>query len=128
MEFHYERVPRWIYIVGAAGTPIAGIIAGPWAALGFALGAIGSWWNYAHLVKAVTTLTRSAAEQTAPGAGRMVAGLFLRIAVVGGGAIVILKYSKVNLMALLVGLFASCIAICVEILYELLWSTSTKSG
>jgi hypothetical protein len=126
MEFNYERVPRLILVVGAIGTPVAGFIGGALASAVFALGVLGSWWNYSYLVKAVTTLTSAAAGQTSP-SGRIVAGLFLRFLVLGAGAIVILKYSRPSLIPLLVGLLASFIAICLEIVYELLWK-STKSG
>src|SRR5277367_1244998 len=37
-EFNYRRVPRWILIVGAAGTVIAGILRGITGASGFAIG------------------------------------------------------------------------------------------
>ena len=127
MNLDLNRITRWIVAVGLIGTPIAGLVAGPWSALGFGAGAFGSWWNYLYLRKAVASLAFAAAAQTNSGSARMVAGLFLRFLVLGVGSIVILKYSKTSLVALLVGLFASVIAIGLEIVYELLWK-STKSG
>ncbi len=128
MTFQYDRVPRWIVGIGAIGTPVTGIVDGPMAALGFALGVAGSWWNYRGLVKTVTGLTSAAAAGGSPNVVGMVGGLFLRLVILGAAAIAILKYSKISLVALLVGLFASMIAICLEITYELLWAKSTKSG
>ena len=127
MDFRYQRVPQWIAVVAAVGVPIAGIAAGPWGALGFALGAAGSWWNYASLVKIVNALAQAAVDQKAPRMGGLLANLFLRMAVLAFGSIAILKYSKISLPASMVGLFASCLGIGLEISYELLWK-STKSG
>jgi hypothetical protein len=128
MDFQHERVPRWILVVGAVGTPIAGIYAGPLGALGFFLGAAGSWWNYKHLQRVVKELAIAAAERKSPNGARLALGVFLRLLVVGGLAIVILTYTKVRPVAFLVGLFASCFAIILEILYENVWGNSTKSG
>lgn len=115
-------------MVAAAGTLISGIAWGPLAALGFALGSAGSWWNYRQLHRVVKALATAAETGTAPPTGRIVLGLLVRLLAVGGGALVILRYSKVSLIALLVGLFASCIAIGLEISYELIWEKSTNSG
>jgi hypothetical protein len=122
-----ERIPRWIVVIGLIGTPVAGLLAGPWSALAFAAGAAGSWWNFRYLQGAVGLLAKAAAAQTSPGSARIVAGMFARLLVLAIGSIVILRYSKSSLIALLTGLFASCLAILLEILYELLWK-STKSG
>jgi hypothetical protein len=131
MNFNYERVPRWILAVTVIGTPIAGITAGPWGALGFLLGSLGSWWNFTNLVRAVKALARAAieqqsAEQQSAAPTRAVMGLLLRFFLLAAAVLVILKYSKISLIALLVGLFASCIAIALELVYETVWST--KSG
>jgi hypothetical protein len=127
MTFQYQRVPRVVIAIVAIGTPTALILAGPLSALGFALGGAASLWNYNHLVKSVTGLTAAAASRTDPGTARLLAGFLLRLAVLGGGAIVILKYSRINPIALLAGLFAAFIAIGLELTYELLWK-SAKSG
>ncbi len=122
-----DRVPRWIAAIGLIGTPVAGLWAGPASAFAFAAGTAGSWWNYRYLRRALASLAAAAAAQTAPSSTRLVAGVFLRFLVLGVGSIVILRYSRTSLIALLIGLFASCIAVFVEIAYELLWK-STKSG
>ncbi len=127
MIFDYHRVPHIILAIALIGTPAALILAGPLAALGFALGAAASWWNYAHLVKSVTSLTSAAATQTNPPTARLLGGFFVRLIVLGGGAIVILRYSKISPIALFAGLFAFCYAIGLELAYELLWKNA-KSG
>ena len=127
MNLNLERIPRWIVFIGCAGMPIAGLLAGPWGALGFAAGAAGSWWNYRYLKRAVASLAEAAAAQTSPGSAGLITGLFARFLLLGAGSIVILKYSKTSLIALLAGLFAPCLAVFLEILYELIWK-STKSG
>jgi hypothetical protein len=125
MNFQHQRVPRVIVWVGAVGTPIAGIFAGPWGALGYLLGAAASWWNYTHLQRVVKQLADAAAQGKSFNSASMAAGVFLRLALVGGGAIVILTFTKIQPIPLLVGLFASMIAIAIEIVYELLWSTNS---
>ena len=52
--------------------------------------------------------------------------MFIRLALLVAVVLVILKYSKVSVIALGIGLFTACAAICVEIIRELLWTT--KSG
>jgi hypothetical protein len=126
MNFRHERVPRLILWVGALGTPLAGIAAGPWGSLGYLLGAAASWWNYTHLQGVVKQLADAAAQGKPFNSTRMAAGVFVRLLLVGGVAIVILAFTRIRPVPLLVGLFASMIAIVIEILSELLWST--KSG
>jgi hypothetical protein len=110
------------------GTPIAGILSGPLGALGFLIGAAGSWWNYNHLQRVVKELATAAAEQKSPNGLTLALGIFVRLLAVGGLAIVILTFTKIRPIALLVGLFSSCFAIILEILFENVWGTSTKSG
>ena len=126
MTFHYERVPRLILAVAAIGTPIAGWTAGPWGALGFAIGAIGSWWNFKQLVQVVQALAHAAVEGQSASPTRAVLGLLVRFLLLAAIVLVILKYSKISLIALLVGLFASTVAIALELIYESVWTT--KSG
>ncbi len=127
MTIATERIPRWIIAIGVIGTPLFGVLAGTWSGLAFAAGAAGSWWNFRYLQRAVAELAEAAVTQSTPSTARIVGGLLTRLLVLGLGSIVILKYSKTSLIALLAGLFASLVAVFVEILYGLLWK-STKSG
>lgn len=126
MQFRYERVPRWIGFVTVTGTVISGLTTGLLGAAGFALGALGSWWNYQGLVDVVQALARAAVEQKASGTNRAVFRLMFRFFVVAAAILAILKYSRISVIALLVGLFTACIAIALELIYEVVWST--KSG
>ncbi len=128
LNFRYERVPRWIGLVGLVGIPIAAIAQGLPGALGFAVGAAGSWWNYDQLQKVVKSLAVAAEQGNSPPPVRIVLAMFARLCVVAAAALVILKYSKSSLIGLLVGLFAACIAIGLELFYEIVWAKSTKSG
>ncbi len=128
LDFRYERVPRWIALVGIVGIPVAAVTQGLPGALGFAAGAAGSWWNYDQLQRVVKALAQAAAQGNSPAPLRTILGLFARLFVVAGVALVILRYSKASLIGLLVGLFASCIAIGLELFYEIVWAKSTKSG
>jgi hypothetical protein len=128
-EFQFNRVPRLIVIIGAAGMVFFLFTKGPLDALICGLGAAGSWWNYRHLVTTTGWLV-TAAAQGGPGPGivRLAGGIFLRFAIVAGGALAILEYSRNSLIPLFVGLFASFIGLGLEIVYELVWKKPTNSG
>ena len=129
MEFRFNRVPRIIVFVGIAGTLYFLITGGPIAAVACALGAAGSWWNYRHLVSTTGWLVNAATPHgERPGTVRLVGGMFLRFAIVAGGALAILVYSRNSLIPLFVGLFASFIGVVLEIIYELVWIRPTNSG
>jgi hypothetical protein len=133
MEFQFRRVPRWIVAVGIAGALYSLITRGPLAALICALGAAGSWWNYLHLVNATTWIVTSASQPAGQAMGgfgivRAMGGMFLRFAIVAGGALAILEYSRNSLIPLFLGLFASFIGVGLEIVYELVWKKNTTSG
>jgi hypothetical protein len=128
MVFQFRRVPRWIVAVGVGGTIYSLITRGPLAGLVCAVGAAGSWWNYRHLVNATTSVVNNAASGGGTGVVWAVGGMFLRFAIVAGGALAILEYSRTNLIPLFLGLFASFIGVGLEIIYELVWTKNTTSG
>jgi hypothetical protein len=129
MEFQFNRVPRLIVIVGVAGAIYCLLTRGPLAAAICALGAAGSWWNYRHLVSTTGWIVTAAAQGgSATGTFRLVGGIFLRFAIVAGGALAILEYSRNSLIPLFLGLFASFIGVGLEIVYELVWKKPTNSG
>jgi hypothetical protein len=129
MEFQFNRVPRLIVLVGVAGAIYFLLTRGPLAALICAFGAAGSWWNYRHLVSTTGWIVTAAAQGgSSTGTFRLVGGIFLRFAIVAGGALAILEYSRNSLIPLFVGLFASFIGVGLEIAYELVWKKPTNSG
>ena len=112
-----ERISRLMFALGAGGILMAWAWRGwTWGA-GFALGAVASWLNYRWLKNVVDTLTGRKAKSN-----HMLAFAGLRYLLLGGGAYVILRYSKISVAATLVGLFVSAAAVITEILIELLYA------
>lgn len=112
-----ERIARLMFALGAGGTLAAwGWRGWEWGA-GFALGSGASWLNYRWLKNIVDTLAgrRPKSKRVAILAG-------LRYLLLGGGAYVILRYSKISVAAALAGLFVSAAAVIIEILIELLYA------
>src|SRR5579885_1225018 len=112
-----QRISKLMFALAVAGTAGVWLWRGwTWGA-GFAVGATASWLNYRWLKNIVDTLAgrRPASRRVA-----MLAGL--RYFLLGGGAYVILKYSKINASAVLTGLFVSAAAVIIEILIELLYA------
>lgn len=106
------RVSRTIAIIGCAGA-IAGFAWKGWrVGVGFLLGAAAAWLNFRWLKGFVAGL--------GPGAKPGVSAIFFafRYIVLAAGAYVILKYSELNLPAVLTGLFAPLAAVIVEILIQ----------
>jgi len=113
------RIGKAMLLFGVAGVIVAWLWRGPASGAGFALGSLASWFNFRWLKQVVFTLgSQRARPQTAVKLG-------LRYLLLGGGAYVILKYSSVNQLAALIGLFVSAAAVIVEILFELFYGSRT---
>jgi len=113
------RLPKWIFVLGLAGTPIAGQFFGLPAALGYLLGAAGAYVNFRLIERFVDRLGRLATGgQGAPRTRGI--GLFLQFLGLVTGAFVILKVSRLNVVAALCGFLVFPAAALLEILYELL--------
>jgi small-conductance mechanosensitive channel len=112
-----ERIARLMVALGGGGTVAAWAWRGWTWGGGFAVGAAASWLNYRWLKNIVNTLAgrRPKSKSVAILAG-------LRYLLLGGGAYVILKYSKISVAAALAGLFVSAAAVIIEILIELLYA------
>lgn len=115
-EAAIARLPRWILLLAALGTGAAGAFLGIAAAGGFLLGAIGAYFNFRLVERAVNRLAREVAMGSRKRRGRWVliqfAGLVL-------GAFVIIKYSGFNLVAAFAGFLVCPAAVVLEIVYEL---------
>ncbi len=112
-----ERISKLMFALGAGGTLTVWAWRGwTWGA-GFALGAAASWLNYRWLKNVVDTLTGRR-----PKSRRVLVFAGLRYLLLGGGAYVILRYSKISVAATLAGLFVSAAAVITEILIELLYA------
>jgi len=111
------RIQRNIPAISFAGIAAAWILRGwTWGA-GFALGAAVSWMNYRWLKQIADAVGGKQRPRV-----RMAIVLGLRYFLLGGGAYVILRFTKVSVPSALLGLFVSVAAVVVEILFELLYA------
>ena len=116
LERAVARITKAMFLFAAAGVIVALLWRGlAWGA-GFALGSVVSWLNFRWLKQLVYTLGSNRARP------KTAVKLGFRYLLLGGGAYVILKYSSVNQLAALAGLFVSVAAVIVEILFELVYA------
>ncbi len=114
------RVPRWIMVLGLAGTGISGRMGGTLWAGSFFVGAIAAWINYKLIERAVNQLApnpENAGPKRSAGTGIR---MFIRFAFFVLGAFVILRVSGLSVVVALCGLLVCPAAVMVEIFYELL--------
>ena len=110
------RIQKATFALGAGGTVLALAWGGWMWGAGFALGAVISWLNYRWLKQAAYALGT-------PNPPKRVAVLWgLRYLLLGGGAYVILRFSKISITAVLLGLFVSVAAVIVEIIIQLAYA------
>jgi hypothetical protein len=121
-ELFYRKAVRRIYVnllwVSAAGA-LAALAYKDWLwAVGFLIGAVASVLNFRWLHQLANAL--------GPGgrSPRKHLGLVLglRYLLFAAGAYVIVRYSNIDLMAALLGLFVAVAAVLVEMLYELVYA------
>jgi hypothetical protein len=110
------RIGRIMMVIGALGTCVALAARGwQWGA-GFLLGALISGLNYHWLYKLVAGL----GSGDPPRHRSVVLGF--RYLILGGGAYVILRLSKISLMAVMAGVFVLTAAIFVEVVFEIVYA------
>ena len=111
------RLPRWILLLAAIGTAIAGSFFGLAAAGGFLAGSIAAWLNLRIVERTVDRVARLAGTAK-PGGGT---GTWLLIQFTGLilGAFVILRYSGFSMAAAFCGFLVCPAAVVLEIVYEL---------
>lgn len=111
------RLPRWILLLAAAGTAVAGIFFGGAAGSGFLAGSIAAWLNLRIVERTVDRVARLAGIAK-PGGGT---GTWLLIQFTGLilGAFVILRYSGFSMAAAFCGFLVCPAAVVLEIVYEL---------
>lgn len=114
------RLPRWIIVLGLAGTGLAGRLGGARDAAAFLAGSVAAYVNFRLIERTVNRLGRLAMAGTAklPRAGGV--QVFMQFALLVLGAFVILRYSGFNFVVALYGFLVCPAAVIVEILYELL--------
>jgi len=116
-EHARTRISKAMLAIAAVGLIGASAWRGWTYGAGFALGAAVSWLNFRWIKQIVDALgdSRPPKKRVAILAG-------LRYALLGGGSYVILRYSSINLIAAMVGLFVSVAAVIIEICFELVYA------
>lgn len=113
LEVALERIRKAAFALGAGGTIGAFAWRGwTWAA-GFALGSLASWLNFSILKRVAYAVGRPRIRK------RLVLFAGLRYLILGGGAYVIVRFSKISMLAVLCGLFISVAAVILEMIIQL---------
>jgi hypothetical protein len=112
------RIPRWILLLAAAGTGLAGVFFGLSAAGGYLIGSIAAWVNFRVIERAVNRVARLArdGEKAAGGTG---AWVFIQFTGLMLGALAILIVSGFSRSGAFCGLLIAPAAVIVELVYEL---------
>jgi hypothetical protein len=111
------RISRIMQALAAGGALAYAVWRGwSWGA-GFAVGAAAGWLNYRILKRMVNALA-----SRRPDRAGVVVMAGARYLLLGGGAYVTLRYSRISLPAALAGLFIPAGAVILEILFELIYA------
>jgi len=114
------RIARNMLWIAAAGA-LAGWAAAGWRwAAGFLLGAAISLVNYRGLQAIVRNLGGAAGQR--PSAWRGGLRFVFQFILLGAAAYVILRFSPINVLAVLVGLFVLIAAVFVEVAFEIFYA------
>lgn len=117
LEAALQRIRKAAFALGAGGSMGAFAWRGwTWGA-GFALGALASWLNFSILKRMAFAIGRPKIRK------RLVLFAGLRYLILGGGAYVILRFSRISTSALLCGLFVPVAAVIVEMIIQLAYGT-----
>jgi ATP synthase I chain len=110
------RIGKIIKVVAAIGTCGALALGGWRTGAGFLFGALISWLNFYWLHKLVVSLGAGGHPRN-----RSVI-LGFRYLILGGGAYVIVRLSRISLTAVLAGLFVLTAALFVEVVFEIVYA------
>lgn len=120
-----RRIEYFTIGIGVAGTITAFIFWSARNGIGVAAGAALAWLNYRWLRQGVGTMTRLAVGQAGAEKVRVPGGTYLKIVLryilLIAAAYVILRYIKVNIVALLAGFAAIVVAVFAEMIGQLVW-------
>lgn len=118
-ERAYQRIVRSIVVLPVLVFPVLLIKFHLAFALGFVAGSAIAFFNFYWLKRAVVALGDRVTNSTHKQSGsRVVAGFFMRYALIAGGAYVIFKSSAMSGYGLFVGLFVPVGAVLIEAVYE----------
>jgi len=115
------RIGRNLAVIAALGT-VAGLVAGGWeCGAGFLLGSMISWLNYRWLRSLVERLEDMLTQQI-PSARRRGIVIALRYLALAAAAYVILRYTPINKLAVVAGIFALTAAVFIEVIFEIAYA------
>ena len=110
-----RRMPRWIALAALVALPFVWWHGGvPWAA-SFLTGAIGGYWNFVGITRIADRLL----PQRPGRKPRFTLRALLRLLFIAAAVFVIIRFTRINLIAAFLGLFTPVAAVMAEILYEL---------
>jgi hypothetical protein len=113
----FQRMPLWMALVAVAALPLVWWHGGALWAASFLAGAIGGYWNYVAVRRVADRLAQTV-ERTGRGPRSTMRSL-LRLLFIAVAVFVIIRFTRINLVAAFLGLFTPVAAVVVEILYEL---------
>lgn len=115
-----RRLPRWILLLSAIGTILAGALTGISSAGGFLLGSLAAYLNLKVIERAANRISRLAGAEgdAKPGSGTGV-WVFIQFTGLVLGALVILNVSRFSAAAAFCGFLVCPAAVILEIVYEL---------
>ena len=112
-----RRMPRWMALVAVAALPFVWRHGGALWAASFLTGAIVGYWNYVAVCRVADRLVQTV-ERTGA-APRSTPRFLLRLFFIAVAVFVIIRFTRINLVAAFLGLFTPGAAVVLEILYEL---------
>ena len=104
-------------LVAVAALPLVWWHGGALWGASFLVGAIGGYWNYIAVRRVADRLAQTV-ERTGRGPRSTLRSL-LRLLFIAVAVFVIIRFTRINLVAAFLGLFTPVAAVVVEILYEL---------
>src|SRR5580698_9111968 len=92
------RIPKWMIGLGLVGTGLAGRLGGTPYAASFLVGAAGAMLNFWMIERFVDRLGKVALAGGRTPVGRTSLRLFIRLLLIGLGAFVILRFTRINIV------------------------------
>src|ERR1700733_4106992 len=112
-----RRMPRWIVLVAVIALPFVWWHGGGLWGASFLVGAIVGYWNFVGICRLADRLT--ATVQRTGRAPRSTARALLRLLFIAVAVFVIIRFTRIPLVAAFMGLFTPVAAVMAEILFEL---------
>ena len=112
-----RRIPLWMALVAALALPLIWWHGGAMWAASFVVGAIGGYWNFVAISRLADRLLPTVQRTGRP--PRFTLRSLLRLLFIALAAFVIIRFTRINLIAAFMGLFTPIAAVMAEILYEL---------